>query len=72
MKGHRWFQDYSIRKKLILAIVVTSSFGLVVSAAAFLWYGALSARSDLQHEISTVTDVVAAHSTATLAGVMEY
>ena len=28
---------------------------------------ALSARSDLQHEISTITDVVAAHSTAALA-----
>ena len=67
MKGRRWLQDFSIRQKLILAMVVTSSFGLVISAAAFLWYGALSARSDLQHEISTITDVVAAHSTAALA-----
>ena len=67
MKGRLWLQDFSIRQKLILAMVVTSSFGLVISAAAFLWYGALSARSDLQHEISTITDVVAAHSTAALA-----
>ena len=67
MKGRRWLQDFSIRQKLILAMVVTSSSGLVISAAAFLWYGALSARSDLQHEISTITDVVAAHSTAALA-----
>jgi len=67
MKGHWFFQDFSIRTKLIVAMVVTSSLGLVASAGAFFWYGALSARSDLQHEISTITDVVAAHSTAALA-----
>jgi signal transduction histidine kinase/DNA-binding response OmpR family regulator len=67
MSGRRWSKDLSIRGKLILAIVITSSFGLVISAAAFFWYGAVSARSDLQHEISIVTDVVAAHSTAALA-----
>jgi len=67
MTGHRWFQNSSIRKKLILAMVITSSFGLVVSAAAFFWYEAVSARADLQHEVSTITDLVAAHSTAALA-----
>ena len=67
MSGRHWFKDFSIRNKLILAMVITSSFGSVVSAAAFFWYGALSARSDLQHEISIITDVVAAHSTAALA-----
>ena len=67
MKGTQYFQAFSIRKKLILAMVMTSSLGLVASAAAFFWFGALSARSDLQHEISTITDVVAAHSTAALA-----
>jgi signal transduction histidine kinase/DNA-binding response OmpR family regulator len=67
MSGRQWSKDFSIRNKLILAMVVTSSFGSVVSAAAFFWYGALSARSDLRHEISIITDVVAAHSTAALA-----
>ena len=67
MSGHQLFRNLSIRSKLILAMVITSSFGLVVSAGAFFWYGALSARSDLQHEISIITDVVAAHSTAALA-----
>ena len=52
MSGRQWFKDFSIRNKLILAMVVTSSFGLVISAGAFFWYGALSARSDLRHEIS--------------------
>src|ERR1043165_4862202 len=60
------FKDLSIRQKLLLAMVTTSSLGLVVSAIAFFWYGAVSARSDLQREISTITDMVAAHSTAAL------
>ena len=67
MNDHWWFQGLSIRKKLILAILITSTFGLVVSAGAFFWYGVLSARADLQNEIATITDVVAAHSTAALA-----
>ena len=67
MKGHWWFQDLSIRTKLVLAIVITTSLGLVVSAGTFFWYEVLSARSDLQNEIASITDVVAAHSTAALA-----
>ena len=67
MKWYRSFQNFSIRKKLILAIVSISGFGLFVSAGTFFWYDAVSARSDLQHEISTITDMVAAHSTAALA-----
>src|SRR5450759_3911215 len=35
MSGRRGSKDFSIRKKLILAMVVTSSFGLVISAGAF-------------------------------------
>jgi signal transduction histidine kinase/CheY-like chemotaxis protein len=67
MTAYRWFQACSIRRKLILAMVVTSSLGLVVSGVAFFWYEALSARYDLQRELATITDVVAAHSTAALA-----
>ena len=67
MNRHSWFHGFSIRNKLIAAMVVTSSFGLLVSTLAFFWCGAISARSDLRHEISTITDVVAAHSVAPLA-----
>ena len=67
MTAYRWLQAFSIRQKLILAMIVTSSLGLAVSGVAFLWYEALSARADLQREIATITDVVAAHSTAALA-----
>jgi hypothetical protein len=63
---HR-LQGCSMRIKLTLAMVVTSCLGLAISGAAFFWYGALSAKADLQREISTTTDVVAAHSTAALA-----
>jgi signal transduction histidine kinase len=64
----KWFfQNYSIRKKLIVAMIGTSGFGLFVAAGVFFWYDAVSARWDLQREISTITDVVAAHSTAALA-----
>ena len=67
MRNKRWFQDFSIRRKLILAMVVISGAGLVTSTAAFLWFGALSAASELQQEIAIVADLVAAHSTAALA-----
>jgi signal transduction histidine kinase/CheY-like chemotaxis protein len=67
MKFYRWFQGSSMRVKLILAMVAISSFGSVISGLAYLWYGAVSAQSDLAREISTMTDVVAAHSTAALA-----
>ena len=40
MKWYRSFQNFSIRKKLILAIVSISGFGLFVSAGTFFWYDA--------------------------------
>src|SRR5207245_5295256 len=62
-----WFENLSIRQKLTVGMIVTSSIGLIISGVAFFWYEALSARSDLQREISTIADMVAAHSTAALA-----
>lgn len=67
MTLYRRFQNSSIRGKLALATVTVCLLGLFVSGLAFVWYGVLSARADLKAEISTITDVVAAHSTAALA-----
>jgi two-component system, sensor histidine kinase and response regulator len=67
MKTRRWFNNASMRGKLIFAIVSTSSFGLIISGGSFFWYEAATDQSDLCQEISTMTDVVAAHSTAALA-----
>jgi two-component system, sensor histidine kinase and response regulator len=61
------FRDISIRRKLTLAMLITSSIGLSVCGAAFFLYDAASARSDLRREISTTVDMLAAHSTAALA-----
>jgi signal transduction histidine kinase/CheY-like chemotaxis protein len=57
----------TMRRKLTLAMVTVSSLGLVVSAGAFFWYGAITARADLRREIARMTDVVSAHSAAALA-----
>jgi len=67
MRTDRWLQKSSIRNKVTLSMVAVSSLGLAVSGIAFFWYGAVTARSDLKREISTITDVVAAHCTAALA-----
>ncbi len=67
MMAHRWFRGLSIRQKLVLAMVITSSFGLVSSNVAFYSYESVSSRADLEREISIFTDVVAADSRAALA-----
>jgi len=61
------FQDFSIRRKLMLAMVVTSTLGLAISGIAFFWYGAVWARNDLRRQIAITADVVAAQSSAALA-----
>jgi two-component system, sensor histidine kinase and response regulator len=63
----RSWKDYSIRQKLIMAIVIISGFGLLVMASVFFWYDAVFAASDLRHEVSTLADVIGAHSTAAVA-----
>jgi two-component system sensor histidine kinase/response regulator len=67
MKVHRRFQDLSIRRKLTLGMVITSSIGLSICGGAFFWYQALSTRTDLVREISTIADMMAVHSTAAVA-----
>ncbi|MBV8905214.1 MAG: HAMP domain-containing protein, partial [Acidobacteriia bacterium] len=67
MKPPRRLQGFSIRQQLIIGMVIISSLGVAISGAAFFFYEAYSARRDLEREISSIADMVAAHSTAALA-----
>ena len=61
------FLDFSIRGKLILIMVLTSGLALVVACGAFLLNERISSRKDIEAEVSSLSQVIAANSTAALA-----
>ena len=67
MTLRRAFYNLSIRNKLIVSILSISTFGLLVSSAAYFGYSAVSAQVDLKRELLTITDLVAADTTAAVA-----
>ena len=63
----RWFRNASVRKKLMVIILSTSSAVLVLTCAAFFAYELINFREATVRSVSTVGKIIAANSTAALA-----
>ncbi len=61
------FRDLSIRRKLMLIIMVTSSVALLLACAAFIGYDRYTFRRAKVHDLMTVADMIGSNSTAALA-----
>ncbi|MEE8428195.1 MAG: EAL domain-containing protein [Gammaproteobacteria bacterium] len=62
----RGFRDLSIRRKLILIMMLTSSASLLLASIAFLTNDTLTLRRTLTEDLVTLTDMIGANSTAAL------
>lgn len=63
----RSFRDLPIRRKLTLIIMLTSSIGLVLAGALFIYYERGSSRELLREDLSALAKVVGDQSTAAIA-----
>ena len=63
----RAFRDLSIRRKLMLIILVTSSVALLLACAAFISFDLYTFRPAKLHDLTTLADIVGSNSTAALA-----
>lgn len=63
---NRWFQDLPIRRKLRLLIVATGSIALVLASVTLLILKSMDLRKETLTEISTLTEVIGATTTAAL------
>jgi signal transduction histidine kinase/CheY-like chemotaxis protein len=61
------FQDFSIKRKLILMTMLTSSIALLLSSASFLIYDLISFRNLLTHDLSTQAQIIGYNSAAAMA-----
>ncbi len=61
------FQDLSIKRKLSLIMILTSGVSLLVACGAFLLNERISSRNDIAAEVASLSEVIAANSTAALA-----
>ena len=61
------FQELSIKRKLILMTMLTSSIALLLSSASFLIYDLISFRNLLTHDLSTQAQIIGYNSAAALA-----
>jgi signal transduction histidine kinase/CheY-like chemotaxis protein len=61
------FQDLSIKRKLILMTMLTSSIALLLSSASFLIYDLISFRNLLTHDLSTQAQIIGYNSAAAMA-----
>ena len=62
----RGFRDLSIRRKLILIMMLTSSAVLLLASMTFLTNDTLTLRRTLAEDLVTLTDMIGANSTAAL------
>jgi PAS domain S-box-containing protein len=60
------FQDFSIRTKVVIVIMVTSVAALLVTVAAFMLYDFITYRDTLVRNLSTSAAIIANNSTAAL------
>jgi signal transduction histidine kinase/ActR/RegA family two-component response regulator len=61
------FQDLSIKRKLILMTMLTSSIALLLSSASFLIYDLISFRNLLTHDLTTQAQIIGYNSAAAMA-----
>ena len=61
------FQDLSIKRKLILMTMLTSSIALLLSSASFLIYDLISFRNLLTHDLATQAQIIGYNSAAAMA-----
>ncbi|HEY7544551.1 MAG TPA: histidine kinase dimerization/phospho-acceptor domain-containing protein, partial [Blastocatellia bacterium] len=62
----RAFRDISIKRKLTLIIMATSSIALLVASAAFIIYDRISFRQAMVEDLSTTAEIIGSNSTAAL------
>ena len=60
------FRDISIKRKLTLIIMFTSTIALVLACAAFLTYDWISSKRALTRRLETIAEVIGSNSTAAL------
>src|SRR5713226_8425876 len=63
----RAFRDLSIRRKLMLIIMLTSSVALLLACTAFIGYDRYTFRPAMVRDFTTVADMIGSNSTAALA-----
>ena len=63
----RLFRNLSIRQKLNLVIMVTSSLALLSACTAFLFYELLALKQQTWNELATVAQMIGSNSTAALS-----
>ena len=60
-------QNLSIRRKLILITMLTSSIALLLSSASFLIYDLISFRHLLTQDLTTQAEIIGYNSAAAMA-----
>src|SRR5712691_8641718 len=63
----RAFRNLSIRRKLTLIIMLTSSVALLLACAAFVSYDLYAFRQAKVHDLTTLADIIGSNSTAALS-----
>src|SRR5438034_6271433 len=63
----RYIRNLSIRHKLNLIVMLTTTVALFTAFAAFILYDAVSARQEMSLNLSIMANIVAANSTAALS-----
>ena len=61
------FQELSIKRKLILMTMLTSSIALLLSSVSFLIYDLISFRNLLTHDLATQAQIIGYNSAAAMA-----
>src|SRR2546425_11702584 len=62
----RAFRDLSIRRKLTLIIMLTSSVALLLACVAFVSYDLYTFRQAKVHDLATLAEIIGSNSTAAL------
>ena len=60
------FRDISIRRKLLLINMLTTSTALLLASGAFITYERIRFHEDVTRQLSTVADVIGTNSRAAL------